>query len=346
MSLHKKTKLLMYFALPNEQFTTPQLLKYGVAAEEAGFDGVWTSDHFQPWQPNEGHAGSAWVLLAALTQCTSRIHLGTGVTCPAFRYNPAVIAQNWASLSLLAPGRVYIGIGLGENLNEGAAGGGWAPYKERACRVTEAIKIIRDLWSGDQVQYNGRNWTVDGKLYDPPASNIPLYVAATAGPKSARLAGLYGDGLITAGNLLKNNPELKASWEDGIRENGGDPKTKPILVEHWAMAGNEQEAHEAAEKWRFIVKAWTQGYYDNVSPLAIQMRAEKEIKLEDVLKEWTVSNDPNVHLKAIKELSDHGATHIVIHSGSPNQLKAIDFSPKKYCQLSAAVRSFRMSEYV
>jgi alkanesulfonate monooxygenase SsuD/methylene tetrahydromethanopterin reductase-like flavin-dependent oxidoreductase (luciferase family) len=103
MSLHKKTKLLMYFALPNEQFTTPQLLKYGVAAEEAGFDGVWTSDHFQPWQPNEGHAGSAWVLLAALTQCTSRIHLGTGVTCPAFRYNPAVIAQNWASLSLLAP---------------------------------------------------------------------------------------------------------------------------------------------------------------------------------------------------------------------------------------------------
>jgi G6PDH family F420-dependent oxidoreductase len=263
--------------------------------------------------------------MAALTQLTSRIHLGTGVTCPAFRYNPAVIAQNWASLSRLAPGRVYLGVGLGENLNEGAAGGGWAPYEERACRVTEAVRIIRELWGGEHMQYKGRTWSIDGRLYDPPASNIPLYIAATAGPKSARIAGLYGDGLITAGNLLKSNPELKAAWEEGVCESGADPKTKPIIVEHWAMAGTEEDACNGAEKWRFIVKAWTHGYYDNVSPKDIQTRAEKEIKLEDVLKEWTVSNDQRVHLNAIKELADHGATHIVIHSGSPNQLKTIDF---------------------
>ncbi len=325
MSLNKKTKPLIYFALANEQFTTPQLLKYGTAAEEAGFDGIWTSDHFQPWQPNEGHAGSAWVLLAALTQRTSRIHLGTGVTCPAFRYNPAIIAQNWASLSLLAPGRVYLGVGLGENLNEGAAGGGWAPYEERACRVTEAVRIIRELWEGDHVQYKGRTWNVDGKLYDHPASNIPLYIVATAGPKSARLSGLYGDGLITAGNLLKSNPNVKAAWDMGVRESGGDPRTKPIIVEHWAMAGNKEDAREAVEKWRFIVKAWTHGYYDNISPQQIQARAEKEIKLEDVLNEFTISNDPKVHLSAIKELTEHGATHIVVHSGSPNQLETVDF---------------------
>ncbi|MGD0644185.1 MAG: TIGR03557 family F420-dependent LLM class oxidoreductase [Candidatus Bathyarchaeia archaeon] len=325
MSLNNRAKPFVYFALANEQFTTTQLLKYGIAAEEAGFDGVWTSDHFQPWQPNEGHAGSAWVLLAALTQCTSRIHLGTGVTCPAFRYTPAIVAQNWASLSLLAPGRVYLGVGLGENLNEGAAGGGWATYEERACRVIEAVRIIRELWAGDHVQYKGRTWTVDGKLYDPPASNIPLYIAATAGTKSARLAGLYGDGLITAGNLLKNSPDVKAAWENGVSESGGDPRTKPILVEHWAMAGDDKETRDAAEKWRFVVKAWTHGYYDNISPHDIQLRAEKEIKLEDVLKEWTVSNDPKVHLNAIKELTDHGATHIVIHSGSPNQVETIDF---------------------
>ncbi|MGA3112394.1 MAG: TIGR03557 family F420-dependent LLM class oxidoreductase [Candidatus Bathyarchaeia archaeon] len=329
MGSNNKSKLLVYFALPNEQFTTLQLLKYGIAAEKAGFDGIWTSDHFQPWQPNEGHAGSAWVLLAALTQRTSRIQLGTGVTCPAFRYTPAIIAQNWASLSLLAPGRIYLGVGLGENLNEGAAGGGWAPYEERACRVTEAIRIIRDLWSGDHVQYKGETWAVDGKLYDPPATKIPLYIAATAGPKSARLSGLYGDGLITSGNLLKSNPELKAAWEDGVRESGGDPRTRPILVEHWAMAGNDQEAREAAEKWRFIVKAWTHGYYDNISPLDIQRHSEKEIKLEDVLKQWTVSNDPKIHLNAIKDLIEHGVTHIVIHSGSPNQLKTIDFFAKE-----------------
>ena len=339
MNSNNKVKPLVYFALANEQFTTPQLLKFGVAAEEAGFDGIWTSDHFQPWQPNEGHAGSAWVLLAALTQRTSRIHLGTGVTCPAFRYNPAIIAQNWVSLSLLAPGRVYLGIGLGENLNEGASGGGWASYAERTCRVTEAVRIIRELWEGNHVQYKGRNWAVDGQLYDHPTSNIPLYIAATAGPKSARLSGLYGDGLITAGNLLKSNPEVKAAWEEGVRESGGDPKTRPILVEHWVMTGNDAEIREGAEKWRFIVKAWTNGYYDNISPRDIQARAEKEIKLEDVLKEMTVSNDPKVHLNAIKELTIHGATHIVVHSGSPNQLETIDFFGR---EVMPTVRSGQM----
>jgi len=255
MSSNSKSKPFIYYALANEQFTIPQLIQYGVAAEKAGFDGVWTSDHFQPWQPNEGHAGSAWVLLAALTQHTSRMQLGTGVTCPIFRYRPAVIAQAWASLSLLAPGRVFLGIGLGENLNEGAAGGGWAPYEERACMVTEAVRIIRELWEGDQTQIKGRVWTVDGKLYDPPASNIPLYIAASASAKSARLAGLYGDGLIMPGNVLKSNTAVKRAWEDAVRESGADPKTKPILVEHWAMFGNHNEGLEAAEKWRFISKA-------------------------------------------------------------------------------------------
>lgn len=336
MTANAKGKPFMYFALNNEQFTTPQLLRFGVAAEEAGFDGVWTSDHFQPWQPNEGHAGSAWILLAALTQRTKHIHLGTGVTCPAFRYNPAVIAQNWASLSLLAPGRVFLGVGLGENLNEGASGGGWASYGERACRVIEAVRIIRELWEGDHVQFKGRIWTVDGKLYDPPASPIPLYIAATVGPESARLSGLYGDGLITAGNLLKSNPAVKAAWEEGVRINGDDPKAKPILVEHWAMAGNKNEAREACEKWRFMVKGWTHGYFDNISTEEIEARAEKEITLEDVLDQWTVSNDPKVHLNAIKELVDAGATHIVVHSGSSNQLETIDFYRR---EVLPAVRS-------
>ena len=324
MTLNDRSRPFVYFALANEQFSTPELIKFGVAAEQAGFDGVWTSDHFQPWQPNEKHAGSAWVLLAALTQRTTRIHLGTSVTCPAFRYNPAVIAQNWASLSSLAPGRVFLGVGLGENLNEGASGGGWAPYEERACRVKEAIRIIRELWEGDHVQFKGRTWTVDAKLYDPPASSIPLYIAATAGSDSARLSGLYGDGLITSGTVLKTNPEVKNAWEEGVREKGEDPKTKPILVEHWAMAGNEAEAREGAEKWHFLTKAWTHGYFDNISPAEIQASAEREIKLEDVLKEWTVSSDPEVHLKAIKELMEFGATHILVHSGAQNQLETID----------------------
>jgi G6PDH family F420-dependent oxidoreductase len=279
------------------------------------------------------------MLLAALTQRTSRIQMGTGVTCPAYRYNPAVVAQNWASLSLLAPGRVFLGVGLGENLNEGASGGGWGSYDERACRVTEAVRIICALWSGDYVQFKGRTWTVDAQLYDPPASNIPLYIAATAGPRSAHLAGLFGDGLITSATVLKSNPAVKEEWEAAIRENTEDPETKAVLVEHWAMAGSEAEAREAAEKWRFITKAWTHGFYDNIHPGDIQGCAEKEISIVDVLEEWIVSTDPKVHLKAIEELADLGATHIVIHSGATDQLKTIDFYGK---QVLPALRSERL----
>src|SRR5579872_7293532 len=109
----------LYYVLSGEQFPVQELIQHGVEAERAGFAGVWTSDHFQPWQVNEGHAAPAWVTLAALTQRTSRIAFGTGVTCPIFRYRPAIVAQTWASLSLLAPGRAFLGVGTGEKLNEG-----------------------------------------------------------------------------------------------------------------------------------------------------------------------------------------------------------------------------------
>jgi len=244
----------IYYVLAHEQFSPPELVEQGVAAERAGFRGVWASDHFQPWQPNEGHATFAWVTLAALTQRTSRIAFGTGVTCPTFRYRPAVVAQAWASLSHLAPGRVFLGLGAGEKLNEGAAGGGWGPYAERASRLVEAIAIIRGLWTGKNQHIKGRFWDVEGKLYDPPTSKIPIYVAA-GGPKSARLAGLHGDGLITGASLLKNDKELKRAWYGGVRESGRNPGSLPVIVEHWAVVGGDADARTAAEKWRFIPRA-------------------------------------------------------------------------------------------
>lgn len=142
---------------------------------------------------------------------------------------PVIVAQTWESLSLLAPGKVFRGVGLGENLNEGAAGGGWAEYSERFCRVQEAVRIIWMLWSGDYVQLKGQTWSIDGKLYDPLVSSTPLYIAATTGIQSARLSGLTGDGLITAGKLLKSNAALKSAWDEGVNEAGGDPQTKSIL---------------------------------------------------------------------------------------------------------------------
>jgi F420-dependent hydroxymycolic acid dehydrogenase len=314
----------VYYVLSSEQFTASQLVQFGAEAERAGLEGVWTSDHFQPWQPNEGHAGFAWVTLAALTQRTSRIMLGTGVTCPFFRYRPAVVAQAWASLSMLAPGRVFLGVGAGENLNEGAAGGGWGPYDERASRLIEAVRIIRALWRGDHVRIEGQFWNVDGKLYDPPPSYIPLYIAA-GGPKSARVAGLHGDGMIMSASSLKTDPSIKAAWKEASQGAGKKPSAEPIIVEHWAVVGDEEEARDAARKWRFLPKAWKSGFFDNISPSEIQTKAEKELALEDVIKDWTVSTDPRVHGDAIDNLAELGATHVVVHVPTPNQSEAIDF---------------------
>ncbi len=313
----------VYYVLACEQFPPPSLVQFGVEAEGAGFDGVWTSDHFQPWQPNESHAAAAWPTLAALTQRTSAVMMGTGVTCPTFRYRPAVVAQVWASLASLAPGRLFLGVGTGEKLNEGAAGGGWAPYEERASRLVEAVKIIRALWTGDDVKIDSEHWSVEGKLYDPPPAPIPLYIAA-GGPKSARLAGLYGDGMITGAESLRE-PKLKAAFEEGARAEGKDASSMPIVVEHWAIPGETDEAKKAAQKWRFIPKAWEKGYHDNVSPASIQRRAEKEVKLEEVLRTWTVSSDPRDHADAIKELGRLGATHVVVHAPVEDQSRAIDF---------------------
>jgi F420-dependent hydroxymycolic acid dehydrogenase len=313
----------VYYVLSSEQFTVPQLVECGRLAERAGFDGVWTSDHFQPWQPNEGHSGSAWVTLAALTQRTSRITLGTGVTCPSFRYRPAVVAQVWASLSQLAPGRVFLGVGSGENLNEGAAGGGWGRYEERASRLVESVEIIRALWTGTQVKVEGAFWTVDARLYDPPASRIPIYIAA-GGPKSARIAGIHGDGMIMGAGDLRRNPGLKAA-RDAAAVQAGRKGTQPVVVEHFAFAGDKARAKQAAEKWRFIPRAFRPGFHDNVSPADIQARAEREIPLEDVLDGWTVSRDPRDHVRAVEELAGLGATHVVVHAPMRDQARAIRF---------------------
>ncbi len=319
-------KKAVYYVLASEQFTTPELVDYGAAVERAGFDGVWTSDHFQPWQPNEGHSGSAWIMLAALTQRTSRIKFGTGVTCPTFRYLPAIVAQAWASLDLLAPGRAFLGIGSGEHLNEGAAGGGWGSYEERSARMIEAVNIIRSFWTGDHVNFKGRFWQVEGKLYDPPKSRIPIYIAA-GGLKSARLAGLHGDGLVTGAATLRKNKRLIEEWERGVKEAGRDRTDQAIVVEHFCAIGekDDEAIRREANKWRFVPNAWKSGYFDNIRPEEIQARAEREITLEKALEDWVVSNDPQVHAKAIQELYDLGATHVVVHVPMPNQRDVIEF---------------------
>jgi alkanesulfonate monooxygenase SsuD/methylene tetrahydromethanopterin reductase-like flavin-dependent oxidoreductase (luciferase family) len=201
-------KGLLGFMLGHEQFPLPQLVDIGVAAEQAGFDLLATSDHLQPWQANEGHSGEAWVTMGALGQRTRRAWMGTTVTCPTFRYHPAVIAEAFASLSLLYPGRIFLGLGSGEALNEQAAVGTWPKWQERSERLIEATDIIRRLWTGQQIVHKGKYYDVNCKLYDQPTKSIPILMAAN-GPKAMRRAGQYADGLITDTETWKQHkPEF------------------------------------------------------------------------------------------------------------------------------------------
>jgi F420-dependent hydroxymycolic acid dehydrogenase len=212
-------KRMLGFMLAHEQFVVPELIRLGAAAERAGFDLLATSDHFQPWQANERHAGQAWVTLGALGQQTRGIWMGPTVTCPTLRYHPAVVAEAFATLGQLYPGRIFLGLGSGEALNEQAATGQWPAWRERWDRLIEAVSIIRQLWSGQPVQHKGTHYTVNGRLYDIPAKPIPLLLAAN-GPKAMKLAGEHGDGLVTD---PKTWQESKTEWESGARAAGKNP---------------------------------------------------------------------------------------------------------------------------
>jgi TAT-translocated FGD2 family F420-dependent dehydrogenase len=315
------------FVLSHEQFTAPQLLDFGVAAEQAGFDAVWTSDHFHPWMDNQGHAGQAWITLAALGQRMPRIPFGTAVTCPTYRYNPVIVAQAFASLGVLYPGRVFLGVGSGEALNEQPTSGDWGDYEERADRWIEAIELIRKLWTGDWVSHKGQYYTVEqARIYDLPQQPTPIYMAAE-GPKSMYKAGYYGDGLITDSKSAVDQ-EMRKSFEEGARAAGKNPANMPILAEHFMVVGGKAEAEESAKCWRFIPNAWTE-FVDNPDPRDILRKAEAELSLEDVYKNWLVSDDPEEHAQSIQQLIDAGVTQVYVHSGQYDQQRVIDFYGKE-----------------
>ena len=310
------------YVASHEQFPPTELIEYAVAAEKAGFDAVWTSDHFHPWQDNQGHAAHAWITLAAIGQRTERLLLGTGITCPTYRYNPAEVAHAFASLGVLYPDRVFLGVGTGEALNEVSAGGGWGPYRERAERLAEAITLIRRLWTEEWVSFEGRYYRLkDAKLYDKPSQPVPIYVAAS-GPLSARLAGQHGDGWITDAATISRRDVVEA-FEEGARASGRDPGAMPRLVEPFVFVGGREEALQGARLWQFQVVGGQ--VLDMSDPRQIQRYAEENSTPEREMAPWVVSADPQAHVDTIQSLLKAGATHVFVHSAQQDQRRFIDF---------------------
>ena len=191
-------ELKLGFMASAEQFDPRELVEIAVAAEEHGLDSVAVSDHFQPWRHNGGHAPFSLTWMAAVGERTKRVQIGTSVMTPTFRYNPAVVAQAFASMGCMYPGRIMLGVGTGEALNEYATGfqGDWPEFRERFARLREAIRLMRELWTGEEVNFDGEYYHTQGAyMYDVPEQPIPVYVAA-GGPVVARYAGRAADGFI------------------------------------------------------------------------------------------------------------------------------------------------------
>jgi F420-dependent hydroxymycolic acid dehydrogenase len=303
--------------LGHEQFTAAQLIDQAHAAEQAGFRYLWASDHIQPWQDNEGHSMFPWITLALVGQRTDHIPFGTGVTCPTYRNHPTTVAHAFASLAVLYPGRVFLGVGTGERLNEQAATTQFGPYQERHDRLVEAIQLIRQLWSGQRISFQGNYFQTNQlKLYDVPPSPPPIFVAAS-GPKSAHLAGEYGDGWIGQANGFKDQ-RLVAAFNQGAHDSGRDPATLGKRAEMFAVVGDQNEITRAAELWRF-----TAGAVDQPNPVDIQ-RAAQANPVDKVIRGWTTGTDAAAHIAAVQTVLDAGATPFM-RFPQQNPLAAIDF---------------------
>jgi G6PDH family F420-dependent oxidoreductase len=262
------------------------------------------------------------VTLGAIGQRTERLLLGTNVTCPIYRNHPVAVAHAFATLSALYPGRVFLGAGTGEALNEEPYAG-WGPYRERGARLEEAIGLIKQLFAGGFVDYEGKYFQTRAvRLYDLPQRPLPVYMAAS-GPKSAALAGRAADGWITDRGTALRRPEAREAFESAARGAGRDPGGLARIVELWAVAGDREEALRCAPRWLFLPVF--SDVVDVTDPRNVQRVAEERSSPERVLKTWLVSPDPRAHVGAIEELAAQGVTHVFVHSPQDDQQRVIDF---------------------
>ncbi len=302
-----------------EQYPPQELLDYAVLAEKAGFDSIDVSDHFHPWS-ERGQACFAWTWLGAAAVKTTHIMLGTGVTCPILRYHPAIVAQAAATLACLIPGRAFLGVGTGEALNEYAATGQWPAYKTRQAQMIEAIGLIRELWSGETVSHRGDHYTTQkAKLYTLCDKKIPILVSAMT-PTSARLAGTYGDGLITVGGKeTKSYEEMLKNFAAGATEAGKDPEGLPRMVEvavdFTADADKAIEARKAYWAGTFVPALFTERIY---TPTMSEQNGAV-VGADTVRQSACISADPEMHLRNARYYLDLGFNHLIFHSAGPDQ---------------------------
>jgi G6PDH family F420-dependent oxidoreductase len=310
------------YAAMLEQFHPTDLLDWCEQAEAAGFSaGFMVSEHFQPWTPEQGNAAFAWTFMGALGQRTT-LPIGCAVTCPGFRYHPAVVAHAAATMGAMYPGRFWLGLGAGEALNEHVIGGEWPEIGIRSAMLFEAIEVINKLFSGEVVRHDGEYFTLQSaKLYTRPEQPVPIYVA-TAGPLNARRTGRHADGMITVGAADEKIKMLWAKFAEGALQAGRDPHHMPKLLQihvSWAETHAEAEANAMRE--------WPNGgmpfpkqdirHPEDFANLA------KLVRPEHFTNRVLISADLEEHAAHIQGFVDMGFDEVHLHNVGRNQSEFI-----------------------
>jgi coenzyme F420-dependent glucose-6-phosphate dehydrogenase len=296
------------YALSSEEHEPNDLVRNARRAEEAGFTFALISDHYHPWTDRQGHSPFVWSVLGAIAHATDRIQVGTGVTCPTVRIHPAIIAQSAATAAAMMPGRFFLGVGTGENLNEHIFGDPWPEPEIRLQMLEEAVDIIRLLWQGGMRSYYGVHYNVvNARLYTLPGEPPPIMVAA-AGPKAVETAARIGDGLIA----LAPDPNMIERFSSGAR---GRPRYAQVTV---CYAEDEAEARRTAHRLWPISAMKGQFQQDLALPLHFEQVAE--LVTEEQVAERTVCGpDPDRHIELIRKFAQAGYDHIYVHQVGPEQ---------------------------
>jgi coenzyme F420-dependent glucose-6-phosphate dehydrogenase len=304
---------MRYFHIcAHEQFPPDDLLRQAVEAEEAGFDGIGCSDHLQPWW-EPGESGHAWIWLGAAGQATREVPFGTGVTPPGPRYHPVLIAQAWATLETMFPGRPYLGFGSGESLNESPLGAEWPSVGDQIRRMEEALELIHALFEGKRVTLRGEHFAADAAyLHTRPPRRPPIYVSAF-GPKAAAVAGRWADGLWTLADP-ERAPEVIDAYRSAAEDAGREPG-EILLQVGFSWAEDDETALEGARVWKGAQpdEFYTGDWHD---PKAMYERGEEQVSDDELAEAFILGSDPDHHAERIRAVEEIGATTVVLMNNS------------------------------
>ena len=306
-----------------EQFAPNELLEYGVLAERCDMDSVWISDHFQPWRHTGGHAPFSLAWLGALGARTEKIQMGTSVLTPTFRYHPSIVAHAFGTLGSMFPGRVALGIGTGESLNEVPSSGiHWPEQKERTARFKESVKLIKQLWTEDRVSFEGEYYqTENATIYDKPASPVPIYIAG-AGPFMAKFAGMNAAGFIcTSGKKWDLYTEtLLPNVDAGLAQRGRASDDIDRMIEmKISFDTDKARALEDTRYWGALALK-PEEKMNVEDPLEMERLADA-LPVERAASRWVVSDDAEEILERIRPYVELGFNHLVFHAPGPDQAR-------------------------